>query len=56
MNPNMSLIDALEFGNSYIAQYYFDNNKDDIIYTDKFYVWNGDLWEVCDDNSMTFII
>ena len=56
MEHKMSLIESIEFGNSYIAQYYFEHNKDSIIFTDTFHVWNGDIWKSYDDNSMTFII
>jgi len=48
----MSLLEAIEFGNMYVADYYHNKNKDNLIFIETFHRWNGDLWQTTNDNSM----
>ena len=53
MAVKLSIAEALEFGSNHIAEYYFERNKENLIYTNNFfYLWNGDMWKQYDDNSM----
>ena len=46
------LLIAIEEGDNACANYFFEMNKDNVIYIDSFYVWNGDLWIKSDKFAM----
>ena len=51
-----SLIESIEFGLNFVADYYFQKNQDSLIYTNQWYLWDGNLWNQFNDNSMTLEI
>jgi len=46
------LLLAIEEGDNACANYFFEMNKENVIYIDSFYVWNGDLWIKSDKFAM----